>query len=723
MARMAFFARGRDGSIDFIWSGNIGRRWQTISTQANGQVSLAADNSRDGSIPIYPAWGAPFWRPGAYSLWVTEHDDAGKQTSPPQAFAIPAAATIPAPTAVSARRVGTAATVAFTPGEFSTYIDKWTLFRDVGGQLTELQSLPATGRTFNIAAPYGPAHRYVVRGSYGSNLLITALGYSNQLVAIQPPAAPTNLAPNGTTAVIGNARLSWRHNPLDESAQTKFQIRYRTVGSTSWTTLAAQTSNAQFFDRAFTAGEWEWQVCTWGTHANASPWSAVATLRMIALPTATILTPISAITVAQVATQFQIAQAQNVNEISWDAQLVRGTTVLETISGSGTRGEVQTASFATWLTNASTYQIRVRGTALGLTGPWQTRDFTTDFALPEPPRLSAAWSETAGGMSVEILPGLDPTPVPVGAGWPAGWTLFQPDKPAQTPAPLATTLTNDSRYLAPSSGLPPEVPGAARMITVRGICPTVEMMIRGLRIGGEQVTWVAKTADELFEFTVLLWGTPTVQAFGMPLVVNEILIQDWLPGIDTDHLVLSRSIDSGTTWELVRGAIAPTGGTILDLECLSNGETQYRAESWSNLPSVNVTSTTASADSDSIWLHALSDTLPAARLPYNPALKVEAGRERGFHQFGANRVAWSGEASGREISYDTVIELDDAARRKQMEDLAMSPSAVHVHRDPEGRRVYGVLSPASLSRDPGSGHGPASYSLTETGRGLPWGTN
>lgn len=93
-----------------------------------------------------------------------------------------------------------------------------------------------------------------------------------------PPETPTNLAPDGATvdASVGVA-LTWQHN--DRTEQTAYEVLYREVGAGSWSGTGKVASSAALNQRnnLVNGTAYEWQVRTWGAHADPSAYSEVVT--------------------------------------------------------------------------------------------------------------------------------------------------------------------------------------------------------------------------------------------------------------------------------------------------------------------------------------------------------------------------------------------------------------------------------------------------------------
>ncbi len=167
-----------------------------------------------------------------------------------------------------------------------------------------------------------------------------------------------------------------------------------------------------------------------------------------------------------------------------------------------------------------------------------------------------------------------------------------------------------------------------------------------------------------------------------------------------------RSVDGGITWEtFVKGANPDSN--FVDWESLSNGDTMYRAIAYAEITGASsFADITVQALSQAIWLSGGEQFGLTGRLPFSPSVKVEAGRERSVQRYeGRSRgVAYAGEQLTRTVDASgTLIEDDDAnATLAVLEALAQSEEPLHMYRDPDGRRIYGVLSSIALPRNGGN---------------------
>ena len=196
------------------------------------------------------------------------------------------------------------------------------------------------------------------------------------------------------------------------------------------------------------------------------------------------------------------------------------------------------------------------------------------------------------------------------------------------------------------------------------------------------------------------------------------------PVAETGAIDLLRSVDNGQVWETVLADSPDVNLIVDDPEALSNGQTMYRAIAYATGTGASAyADITVQADSRALWLGGGEQFGVTARLPYSPKVKVDASRERSVQRYeGRSRgVAYASEQLTRTVDASgTLIESDDAnATVTLLEELAQDPSPLHLYRDPDGRRIYGVLGSISLPRNGGNAAAILwgwSFQLEETDR-------
>lgn len=193
--------------------------------------------------------------------------------------------TTPAPpSAVSTATEGTTVTV--TPSGMGRWAEEWDLERstDGGGSWERLASgLPATQASYSDSLSGSAVYR--ARCRVGS--LSSSWAQSRAVTTIVVPAAPTTTSPSDGSVVdsTGAAALSWAHNPLDGSGQTRAEVQVSQDGG-QWETIevdgASQTLSIDLDD--YDGGRVLWRVRTWGSHADPSPWSSTSSFLAYAPP-------------------------------------------------------------------------------------------------------------------------------------------------------------------------------------------------------------------------------------------------------------------------------------------------------------------------------------------------------------------------------------------------------------------------------------------------------
>lgn len=179
------------------------------------------------------------------------------------------------------------------------------------------------------------------------------------------------------------------------------------TSSSAWTSLGVTTSTLQ--SRTLAAGTWangrtfEWQVRTWGQHANPSPWSSTAIVTTSTRPLATIVTPAAGVDVAtsQLIATWGFYDAEGNPQAQWQARLYNAAgTLLETRTGVGAATE---ATFSTGLVNGGDYSVGVKlQDSTGLWSDEQQQTFHVVFALPPKPGILVQWLPDSAAVAVSV---------------------------------------------------------------------------------------------------------------------------------------------------------------------------------------------------------------------------------------------------------------------------------------------------------------------------------
>jgi len=133
----------------------------------------------------------------------------------------------------------------------------------------------------------------------------SAWAYSNVIVTLSPPSAPTLVMPYYSTPVSldnGSVRLGWIHNPNDGTSQTAAQIQYL-INDVYHTTVTLTT--AAYYDltldpAVFSANDQiKWRVRTKGADADYSEWSEYSMFNLVTKPVIEFISPENSATIEQ----------------------------------------------------------------------------------------------------------------------------------------------------------------------------------------------------------------------------------------------------------------------------------------------------------------------------------------------------------------------------------------------------------------------------------------
>lgn len=288
---------------------------------------------------------------------------------------------------------------------------------DDGSSWSALATVSGSTSTYTHTSPnVAVTHTYRVRtvinasGSVGNGL---ASGYRNtntvQLAA--PPNAPTVTAPTGTFDATQPITVTWIHNPVDSSDQTRFNIAYKYTEDVDWEYLDPTLAGIVSDDSTYTFPEDSWEngrsvdirVRTWGTHSNASPWSATATFTTSSAPIATIVTPdgVSDWPDPRITVEWAFFDAEDDPQASWQIQLVDlEDNVVETKNGSGTS---TSDILNTIVSDGSTWTVRLRlRDGAGMWSDWVEVPILVNYPEPPKPLITGEWQPEDGTVQVTV---------------------------------------------------------------------------------------------------------------------------------------------------------------------------------------------------------------------------------------------------------------------------------------------------------------------------------
>lgn len=291
---------------------------------------------------------------------------------------------------------------------------------------------------------------------------------SNVIQLLAPPNKPswvfTDPAFDATTAIT----TPWLHNPVDTTAQTAYEVQWRSSadnGATwsGYTTTGKITSTTR--SRTWPVNTFpqdqliERQVRTWGQHATASPWSNAAQFRTSAKPTVGINSP----------TVGQVLQGKTA-KVVWTYSDAEGSAqssyrvFLYSAGGAETLGSwIRSGSASEFtlpyeLEDDTSYQIGVQvRDGAGLWSSTAAASFSVDYLPPPVPLVVTEW-DTTRAAGVLIISNPDPTggaPAAVSNNVYRDGLLIATDLPINTTYVDALPKTSGTSYVVEAvSALP-----------------------------------------------------------------------------------------------------------------------------------------------------------------------------------------------------------------------------------------------------------------------------
>lgn len=368
------------------YTGNAWSTWSTINNNVSGTATSYADTTTVAS------------RRYRYRTRAVNSAGASAWVSTGEVHTTPAAPTA-APTAV---RSGTS-TIVVTKPTLPGSATGWQVEHTPSpGTVTVSATIVASVDTFTHSPATSSVHKYRVRAVSSSPVLHGGWSpYSGTVQLLSAPNAPTNLSPNGEVRALATTStyVTWSHNPTDSSEQTQYRLRRRIKGTTTWTTLAIQTSSTQggYLTDLANGNEYEWEVQTRGEHADFGPWSATATLVTSALPVASVVSPSGGtVTMPSVDLGWSFYQASGRTQAGWQVELQKGEAsgwvpVVDR-TGSGSAIVWNTGNV---LKNGGQYRWRVQ--VQDTSGQWSNwtawATFSVAFVTPDAPEVTGSWDD------------------------------------------------------------------------------------------------------------------------------------------------------------------------------------------------------------------------------------------------------------------------------------------------------------------------------------------
>lgn len=313
-------------------------------------------------------------------------------------------ATSPAPATVSLEKGASGIiNVSITPKSRISGVrhELWAVTNGVRGA-APLTTLAAGQTTWRWTA--NPAQRQAIqaRAIITSNAGVLAGSYgttSNELLMESPPLAPTNLLPAVADPALP-IELRWHHNPVDGTAQSAYELRYRINGAET-NIGKVESSEQRHTLPAFTLAlgtATEREVRTWGVHADPSPWSATAPIQLGTSPVATILSPADSIPSNRVSVELEYHQADDEDMTGSRVRVYRDDVLLEQREGTGL-----SYLLSTEFEDGATYRIEAEvRSAIGLWSQTDIAELPVHYQPPVRAQGVITWDISTGSVAIDV---------------------------------------------------------------------------------------------------------------------------------------------------------------------------------------------------------------------------------------------------------------------------------------------------------------------------------
>lgn len=397
--------------------------WTTPGTPTNGQPTSQKVRKKvnggafDAGTTIAPAASVALAVAANQKLVFGVQSINGAGSSAWSADSAAIYTTPAAPTLVTATKVGSDIQLAWTPNVAFTehqHQIEHGIESSPGVYIWDgsVLATKAAGVSSHTHVAPNPAQKHVYR-VWAKNTDVAALestkAVSNVVQLLTAPGKPNVPAPAPFQDKAAAFRFAWAHNPIDSSAQTKYQYRYSLNGGSTWAVTSSKIASAnQYVDIAggtFTANQAvTFQVRTKGAYdagsdadASYSPWSDSVTVTFKTKPVATITTPANASTYTQ-ATLIAVlgfSQAEAATFVSATIGLYAsgGVTLIEEITSNTLAG----TQFTTRLADGTSYVLKATVTdSNGITSSQVTSSFSVDYTEPVAAVVVATYLEDSG---------------------------------------------------------------------------------------------------------------------------------------------------------------------------------------------------------------------------------------------------------------------------------------------------------------------------------------
>lgn len=255
-------------------------------------------------------------------------------------------------------------------------------------------------------ATTGPTGTETATGSAASYTWPNA---SILIIANRAPNAPTGLTPasGSTLRRTTTNQLGWTFSDPDTGdSQSKYRLRYRLTGATTWTTVTKSTPATHWTApaTALPAGTVEWQVRTYDALGAVSSWSSSSFLSVATEPTLpTITAPTNGSTVVQSVTctwSYPTQEAYEVRRVA-DATGTADPTTVYSDTGTVTTAAARSVAL-TFAVNGRSEHVQLRVKATGLWTGWADVLVHVSYTGPPTPTVTLSTNDATGSITVSV---------------------------------------------------------------------------------------------------------------------------------------------------------------------------------------------------------------------------------------------------------------------------------------------------------------------------------
>lgn len=528
-----------------------------------------------------------------------------------------------------------------------------------------LTTLGGTATSYTHASPVTTVtHAYRLAATTTTPALTSAYSATSVTVALTaPPAAPTNVTPNGVAVdATGAITITWKHNPTDTTLQTARELQvslngaaYATVGGKVTTGTQSMTIAAGTYSNP---GTLAFKVRTWGQATTggsdgtgASVFSTPATVTLSAVPTVNITSPAPVRVVTDGVTTASSATVTSATAAFTAADV--GSSITGGSIPAGTT--ITTINSATSVLLSANATSSATGVTLTITDIYQLASMSMSWAY-----FDAEGTAQAQAVATLYGPGLSVLERRTIIG-------------AATDVTFDTTVANGGSY-------------------------TVGVKVQdGAGLWSDEDTQAFTVVYSLppEPSLVLAWDSSnesvSISITNPPTGVGE---------VDAVGAEVWRSIGGGE-WikiEALNGLSSAVVDYIPDLVQTNS----YQVVAVSALPSRSTSATVSISPPSSVamMVNAGPSFSQSVRLRYNPDSSRAPGRSKVLQQFAGRTdpIEYPGEQRSKVINIAAVVsdQLEDTATLDDIEWIADLPAPA-CYRDPTGQRVFVSMGTPQLS--------------------------